>query len=88
MPDTYLASLLGCETLEVNSFHHQAVRNLAPELRVSALAPDGVIEAVEHASLPFFLGVQWHPERAFAYDERALKLFSALAQHAAGYMDS
>lgn len=88
VPDTYLASLLGCETLEVNSFHHQAVRNLAPELRVSALAPDGVIEAVEHASLPFFLGVQWHPERAFAYDERALKLFSALAQHAAGYMDS
>ena len=88
VPDTLLASILGCEPLPVNSFHHQAVRDTAPGLRVSAFAPDGVIEAVEHEALPFFLGVQWHPERCFASDERALKLFCALARHAGVYLGS
>lgn len=86
VPDTRLAALLGGETLSVNSFHHQAVRDAAPGMRVSALAPDGVIEAVEHETLPFFLGVQWHPERAFASDGRALKLFSELVRHAGMYL--
>ncbi len=65
LPGTLLARLTGgAETLRVNSFHHQAVK-VPGSLRVCALAPDGVIEAVEDASLPFFLGVQWHPERMY-----------------------
>lgn len=46
----------------VNSWHHQAVREAAPGLRVTARSLDGVIEAVEHERLPVF-AVQWHPER-------------------------
>ena len=64
--DSLLARLLGdrvnADSCEVNSRHHQAVKNVAAGFRVSATAPDGVIEAIEDASLPFCLGVQWHPE--------------------------
>ena len=59
--NTRLYRVLGKETVEVNSFHHQAVKRLAPGLRVSACAPDGSIEAVECDSLPI-VGVQFHPE--------------------------
>jgi putative glutamine amidotransferase len=47
---------------EVNSRHHQAVKNVASGFTVSATAPDGIIEAIEDPSAPFCLGVQWHPE--------------------------
>jgi putative glutamine amidotransferase len=50
------------DTCEVNSRHHQAVKDLAPGLRTTATAPDGVIEAIEDPAVRFCLGVQWHPE--------------------------
>jgi putative glutamine amidotransferase len=63
-PDSRLHELVGVNSLNVNSFHHQAAR---PErtggLSVSARAADGVIEAVEDPEHPFCIGVQWHPER-------------------------
>jgi len=64
---TLLAALLGerasAGPLLVNSRHHQAVRDPGREMRISARAPDGVIEAVEDGrGGRFFLGVQWHPE--------------------------
>jgi putative glutamine amidotransferase len=46
----------------VNSFHHQAVKQPAPDLHVSGRSPDGVIEAVESSGHRFLLAVQWHPE--------------------------
>lgn len=46
----------------VNSYHHQALKDLAPGLRSVAVAPDGIVEAVTLEGHPFFLGVQWHPE--------------------------
>jgi putative glutamine amidotransferase len=58
-----LARLIGRRTALVNSHHHQAVRSLGPATRVVARASDGTIEAIEHASKRFVLGVQWHPER-------------------------
>ena len=61
-PGSRLAALLGGRSLRVNSFHHQAVRQVGAGLRVAASAPDGVIEAVEGTSSHFVLGVQWHPE--------------------------
>jgi putative glutamine amidotransferase len=54
--------LAGADSCAVNSRHHQAVRRLADLFEVSATAPDGVIEAIEHSGLPFCVAVQWHPE--------------------------
>lgn len=60
IPNTMLYKLLQGNT-EVNSYHHQAIDELAPSLTVSAIAPDGIVEAVEYSSN--VLAVQWHPER-------------------------
>ena len=54
--------LAGGEVLQVNSRHHQAIKQTAPGFDVSATAPDGVIEAIERPSARFCLAVQWHPE--------------------------
>jgi putative glutamine amidotransferase len=57
------------ESVEVNSRHHQAVKQVAKGFRVSATAPDGVIEAIEDPAEKFCLGVQWHPENFFRTGE-------------------
>ena len=77
-PQTMLAELLGEAALGVNSLHHQAVKDVAPQLTVAARAPDGVIEALEAQDHPFALGVQWHPEELAPNDVRAQRLFDAL----------
>jgi putative glutamine amidotransferase len=64
---------LNDDTCEVNSRHHQAVKVVAKGFKVSATAPDGIIEAIEDPSLRFCLGVQWHPENFWRTGEfRAL----------------
>jgi putative glutamine amidotransferase len=68
-----LASLFGAE-VRVNSRHHQAIKDVSPNLWVTAVAPDGVIEAAEHRSLPIHL-VQWHPERMLMQNDLMLPLF-------------
>jgi putative glutamine amidotransferase len=64
--DSLLARLMrdriADDTCEVNSRHHQAVMTPAPGFKVSATAPDGVVEAIEDPASEFCLGVQWHPE--------------------------
>lgn len=60
--ESQLARLLGAPIVSVNSRHHQAVKEVAPGVDVSARAPDGVIEALELPAHPFALAVQWHPE--------------------------
>jgi putative glutamine amidotransferase len=57
-----LGELLGAESCRVNSFHHQAVRDVAPGWRVTATAADGVVEAMEHSEGAFRVAVQFHPE--------------------------
>jgi putative glutamine amidotransferase len=57
------------DSCDVNSRHHQAVKDVAPGFRVTATAPDGVIEAIEDPSARFCLGVQWHPENFFRTGE-------------------
>ena len=57
------------ESVEVNSRHHQAVKQVANGFRVSATAPDGVVEAIEDPAEKFCLGVQWHPENFFRTGE-------------------
>jgi len=64
-----LRERLADDTCEVNSRHHQAVKEVARGFRVSATAPDGVIEAIEDPAATFCLGVQWHPENFFRTGE-------------------
>jgi len=80
LPDTPLARLLGAEALRVNSYHHQAVRDLAPALRPMAVSPDGLVEAVWHPGRHFLWAVQWHPEFAWQTDPGAMKIFGAFVE--------
>jgi putative glutamine amidotransferase len=77
-PDTQLARIVGTSLLEVNSLHHQAIKDVAPGLTVTAQAPDQLVEAVEIANHPFAIGVQWHPEDLAPNDFRAQQLFDTL----------
>jgi putative glutamine amidotransferase len=63
-PRTRLHGVVGAVAARVNSRHHQAIRELAPGLRATAWAEDGVIEGVERstADAPWTVAVQWHPE--------------------------
>jgi putative glutamine amidotransferase len=65
-PGSRLHGIVCADTLRINSFHHQGVKDVAPALSVSAVADDGLIEGVESKDLPWVLGVQWHPERGEA----------------------
>jgi putative glutamine amidotransferase len=62
-PGTLLARATGVKDARVNSYHHQAIDRVAPGFRVSAQSKDGVVEAIERTDHPFYLGLQWHPER-------------------------
>ena len=74
--DSTLYSILGEEEIVVNSFHHQAVREVAEGFRVTATSPDGIIEAMEATPHYPIFSVQWHPEKmAPLPDERMLTLF-------------
>lgn len=75
--DSLLYEILKEDTLMVNSFHHQGIKDLAPPLRIAASSKDGLIEAVYLKNHPFFLAVQWHPEHLFRTNEGARKLFDA-----------
>ena len=76
-PKSLLRRIVRKPRIRVNSSHHQSIKEVAPTLVVSALAPDGVIEAVESRRHPFLLGVQWHPEFLYDHDSMARRIFSA-----------
>lgn len=87
-----LSSITDAEELRVNSRHHQAViaSGLAPDVLATAIAEDGVIEAVEIPGHPWALGVQWHPERPEMTDDPALQhacttIFEAFADASRAY---
>lgn len=60
--ESKMAEIFGETLLQVNSLHHQGIKDLASNLRIVGHAPDGVIEAVEIPGHPYAIGVQWHPE--------------------------
>jgi putative glutamine amidotransferase len=68
--------------LQVNSTHHQAVRELGRDLQANAFAPDGVIEGIESTGRAFLLGVQWHPERLYRTDAQQARIFRAFVRAA------
>ncbi len=75
---SHLARVVGPGRLATASWHHQALRNLAPGLKVTARSSDGVVEAVEHADHDELIAVQWHPEHTSAEDSRQQALFDWL----------
>lgn len=75
-----LQRLAGSDDIMVNSLHHQAVKRMGNGFVATAFAPDGVIEAAEHQTFPFLVGVQWHPERLWRHDMNAEALFHAFVQ--------
>jgi putative glutamine amidotransferase len=80
---TELAGILGGSVIGVNSHHHQGLRAIASGLRVAAIAPDGLVEAVEIPDHPFGLAVQWHPEW-LTHQPWTRNLFGRLTDAAAG----
>jgi len=80
LPDTPLAALLKRDALGVNSYHHQAVRELAPGLQPMALSPDGLVEALWHPDQRFLWAVQWHPEFAWKVSPEARAIFRAFVE--------
>jgi putative glutamine amidotransferase len=70
-----LRDALEHDSVPVNSMHHQSVKRLGSGLVASAVAPDGVIEAVEGSGDAFLVGVQWHPEMFEAHDPSTRHLF-------------
>ncbi|MBS0235720.1 MAG: gamma-glutamyl-gamma-aminobutyrate hydrolase family protein [Proteobacteria bacterium] len=70
--DSLLHSIAADAIYKVNSTHHQAVDKLGKHLKVSAMAEDGIIEAIEHVSHPYCIGVQWHPEYMRSEQDRNL----------------
>lgn len=81
---TRLHTIFGVETVSVNSRHHQAVKDVAEGLIVSARAQDGTVEAVEMPGDSFFLGVQWHPEGMYDRYDDMKKIFAAFLAAAKG----
>ena len=82
-PKTKLHQIIGQELIKVNSSHHQAVKNVGNQIKISARAPDKIIEAIEKIDHPFCIGVQWHPE--FNISQADQKIFTAFISAAKKY---
>ncbi|MCR1899410.1 gamma-glutamyl-gamma-aminobutyrate hydrolase family protein [Irregularibacter muris] len=80
--DSFLYDIFQQKIGWVNSFHHQAIRNVASSLVPVAWSKDGLIEAVQHRDIPSIFAVQWHPEKMWDRDAFSLKLF----EHFMGFL--
>lgn len=76
-PGSILYELFGSE-IKVNSFHHQCLNQSGSQLEITAVAPDGITEAVEMRGHRFAVGVQWHPEMLLRTSDKMLPLFQKL----------
>jgi len=73
--DTLLYQILQTDSLKVNSYHHQGIKDLSEQLVAAARAGDGLVEAVAMPNKKFILAVQWHPEFNYQFDDHHFKLF-------------
>lgn len=81
-PNSLLRRIAKKPSILVNSSHHQSVKSVPSSFQTSAVAPDGVIEAIESSTHPFWLGVQWHPEYLYRQDVIQKRIFSTLIKAA------
>ena len=75
--DSLLYHIIGTKQLMVNTFHHQAVDKLAPCLKACARTEDDLVEAFYAPEKAFLMGIQWHPEMIYKYDEYNIKIGKA-----------
>lgn len=73
-----LSDIFNEEKIMVNSFHHQSVKNVSQEFKITARSYDGIIEAIEAKNKKFVVGVQWHPEALVINHKEFAKLFEQL----------
>lgn len=85
VPGSTLDTLTG-DRAYVNSRHHQAIKAVAPSLRVTATADDQVIEALESKASDQILGVQWHPENMYKHHAESRQIFQNFVTRAANRM--
>lgn len=83
-PGAPLCRLLGMETLAVNSYHHQAIKTLSPQLAEMARAQDGLVESVFMPGKRFVWAIQWHPEFSYKTDESSRQILRAFVEAAEG----
>lgn len=80
--DSKLYNILKTDVISVNSLHHQSVKDIAEGYKITAVAGDGVIEAIESVNHSFIVGIQWHPEIMYERYPEFLKVFDALVSAA------
>ena len=83
-PGSLIAKVMGKQVIEVNTFHHQSLRKIAPSCRVVGFAPDSIVEAIEVPGYKM-IGVQWHPENLYKEHPEEAALFNWLMEEAAVY---
>lgn len=71
---------INVELLDVNSYHHQAVKDVAPNLKVMAVSEDGLVEAVYKPEQKFLWAVQWHSEFSYKTDDNSRKIFKTFIE--------
>jgi putative glutamine amidotransferase len=81
-PGSLLHDIVGSVTMNVNSAHHQSVKDVSPSVTINARTSDQVVEGIEAPGEKFCLGVQWHPE--FEIDPGDSKIFAAFVDAARG----
>jgi len=77
---SWIATVLGKDEVLVNSYHHQAVKDLAPGFKITAYSKDGIVEGIEKENGSFCVGVQWHPEMMAGKSPLMLKIFQAFIE--------
>ncbi|WP_244303307.1 gamma-glutamyl-gamma-aminobutyrate hydrolase family protein [Leucobacter coleopterorum] len=80
--DSEIARILGRTEVTVRNGHHQAVAEVAPELRATAFAHDGIVEGTQHREASWVIGIQWHPEEPEANEADRALIFGALVERA------
>ena len=83
-PDTPMQQVFGVESMQVNSIHHQATKDVGKGLTVFARSPDGTVEGFQLDDYPFCVGVQWHPEHMHKNNPQQKRLFAAFVNAARG----
>ncbi len=85
LPDTHLASIIGAGEHAVNSYHHQAVKELSEKVTVMARSEDGLVEAIEVKDSRFIMGVQWHPEFSYETSIDSIRIMQAFTDACVRY---